>query len=402
MMKRISAAYVLVALSALTALSAGCGTDAEGPVTRPFHETGWYSPQAGDTRRYVDTLQSVSMIEIPMGIGGSSTLKLGEIQGVVYTTLLMQFNYDSLFNYEGMTVDSVILDLPVITVQDTLFHLGVTFNELYEGFTEEDTITAPLPCDPDPIPGAYGETVRDINIERTEFSIDRSIVQDWLDGTGSPWEYGISINWAYEPDTLGLIEMYAQNYGINPPALRVIFEGGVSVILPAVSDYAVTRDAIPGLAAAGGVARRVHVKFDLSGVPENAAVNYSALIFSTRGAGGLGATYGEQMIGLPADFQYYIYTPDSSDPDDPGILEGTGVSANKLPVNIDATIKIPLGQYTVDILSGARENNGLVLQSDLEATRVQILALYDSTAGDSLRPYVEVIYTMPTDFGRGE
>jgi len=400
-MKRIYLAYVLIAAIAVLAMSAGCGTDAEGPVTRPFHESGWYSPKAGDTERYVDTLSNVSMIEIPYGIGHSSILKLGEIKGVRYTTLLMQFNYDSLPNYDGMTVDSVVLDLPVITVQDTLFHLGVTFNELLEDFSEDDTITSPSAYDPDPIRGALGETVRDISFERTEFSIEKTIVQDWVDGTADPWPYGISINWAYLPDTLGLIEMFAQNYGTNPPVLRVLFDGGTEVLFPVVSDYAITEDRITALAAAGGTARRIYFEFDLDGVPELAALNYSALVFHTDGSSGLGATYSEMLIGASTDFPYYLYTPDSSDPDDPGILEGTGVSRNMLPVTIDAKIKIPLGQYMIDILNGTRVNRGLVLQSDLEASRVQILALYDTAAGDSLRPYIEVIYTMPTDF-RGE
>ncbi len=397
-MKRLYIAYLLFGVFVVLALAAGCGTDAEGPVTRPFHESGWYSPLAGDTERYVDTLRSVSMIELPQGIGGSSTLKLGEIQGVVYTTLLMQFNYDSLVNFDGMTVDSVILDLPVITVQDTLFHLGVTFNELLEGFAEEDTIISPPAYDPDPIPGASGETVRDISFERTEFSIDKTIVQGWIDGSSDPWVNGISINWAYQPDTLGLIEMYSQNFGSNPPLLKVIFEGGGSVLLPVISDYAITSDQIAVLAAAGGTARRLFFEFDFAGVPELASVHYSALVFHTDGSMGLGATFGEQLLGVTTDFSYYLYTPDSSDPNDPDILKGTGVSANILPVNIDARIKIPLGQYTIDVLNGTRVNHGLILQSDVEHTRVQILAIFDSASGDSLRPYLEVIYTMPTDF----
>ncbi len=394
MMRRIYFAYALIAAVAVLALSAGCGTDAEGPVTRPFHESGWYSPHAGDTERYVDMLRSVSMIEIPYGIGHSSILKLGEIKGVRYTNLLMQFSYDSLVNYEGMTVDSVVLDLPVVTVQDTLFHLGVTFNELLEDFSEDDTITLPPMYDPDPIQGALGETIRDISFERTEFSIDRTIVQEWVDGTADPWTHGISINWAYIPDSLGLIEMYAQDYGTNPPVLRVLFDGGTEVILPVVSDYAITEDRITALAAAGGTARRLYFEFDLDGVPELATLNYSALVFHTDGSSGLGATYSEMLIGAPTDFQYDLYAPKASDPDSIDIL----ISRSLLPVTIDAKIKIPLGQYTIEVLNGTRVNTGLVLKSTLETTRVQILAIYDAAAGDSLRPYIEVIYTMPTDF----
>jgi len=395
-MKRIYFAYALIAAFAVLALTGGCGTDAEGPVTRPFHESGWYSPQAGETERYVEMIDSVSMIEIPWGIGESSILKLGEIKGVRYTTLLMQFSYDSLVNFEGMTVDSVILDLPVIIVQDTLFHLGVTFNELLEDFSESSTITSPPMYDPDPIRGANGETVRDISIERTEFSIDRTIVQEWVDGTADPWQHGISINWAYEPDTLGLIEMYAQDYGSNPPVLRVIFEEGDEVLLPDISDYAITEDRITVLATAGGTARRLFFEFDLDGVPEHATLHYSALVFNTDGSEGLGATYAEMLIGLSTDFQYELLSPASDvGSDTTDVL----ISRNLLPVTIDAKIKIPLGLTMVEILNGTRVNTGFLLQSSLETKRVQILAIFDTAAGDSLRPYLEIVYTMPTDFG---
>jgi hypothetical protein len=193
--------------------------------------------------------------------------------------------------------------------------------------------------------------------------------------------------------------MYAQNFGTNPPVLRVRFNGGEEVLLPSISDYAITSDQITELAAAGGTARRIYFEFDLDGVPDLATVNYSALVFHTKGSAGLGATYGEILVGASTDFPYYLYTPDSTGVDNPGVLLGTGVSRNLLPPTIDAKIKIPLGQYTIDVLTGARRNTGLVLQSDLESSRIQILALYDSAAGDSLRPYIEVIYTMPTDFG---
>ena len=396
MMKRIYLAYALFAAAAVLALTGGCGTDAEGPVTRPFHESGWYSPQAGETERYVEMLRDVSMIEVPWGIGESSILKLGEIKGVRYTTLLMQFSYDSLVNFEGMTVDSVILDLPVIIVQDTLFHLGVTFNELLEDFSESSTITSPPMYDPDPIRGANGETIRDISIERTEFSIERTIVQGWVDGTADPWQHGISINWAYEPDTLGLIEMYAQDYGSNPPVLRVIFEGGDEVLLPDISDYAITEDRITVLATAGGTARRLFFEFDLDGVPEHAMLHYSALVFNTDGSEGLGATYAEMLIGLSTDFQYELLSPASDvGSDTTDVL----ISRNLLPVTIDAKIKIPLGLTMVEILNGTRVNTGFLLQSSLETKRVQILAIFDTAAGDSLRPYLEIVYTMPTDFG---
>jgi uncharacterized protein YceK len=384
--------YLYLVLVLLAAIS-GCGTDAESPVTAPFLDSGYYSPEAGETFRYVDSLRAVSVIEVPKGIGGSSLLKLGEVKGIRYSSILMDFDFDSIGNYEGRTVDSVILDLPVITVMDTLFHLQVTFNELTAGFTEEDTITVVPPYDPNPIMGAEGETVRDISIERTQFSIEAGPVQDWIDGTAEPWEHGIAINWFDpEPDTLGLIEMNAQNRGTDPPVLKVIFDDGQDAVFPVRKDYAITRHVGDELAVVGGTAQRLFFEFDLDSIPEDASIHYSALVLNIDGSAGLGATVGEILLGLSTDFYYYLYTPETD------LLEGTGVARDMILTTSSGEVKIPLGRYTIDIAEGEREKTGLVLQSDLENVRIQKLAVYDRGAEESLRPYIEVYYSMPSSF----
>ncbi len=382
---------------AMAAVFSCCSSDPEGPVASVFIEDGSYPSDAGETVRYVNTLNNVTAVDVPVGIGKSSLLRLGETEGIRFESILMRFDFDSIGNYADLTVDSVYLDLPVTIVQDTLFHLKVTFNELLEDFSDEDTITAIPSFDPDPVLGANGETVRDINIERVRFSIDEAMVQGWIDG-GIPWQYGIAVNWAEEPDSSGLIEMYSENYGSDPPVLKVIFTDESSAVFPVVEDYVVTSFSGDGLDCVGGVAMRLLFEFGLEDLPEDAMIQYSALVLHTDGGKGLGATGGDILLGLTSDFIFYLYTPDSPDIYDPGFLEGTGVAANLFLATMSAEVRIPLVGFTLDLHAGKRENTGLVLQSNQENSRFQRASFYDMAAGDSLRPYIEVVYTLPADF----
>lgn len=391
---------LLLAASALAVL-AGCGTDAEGPVVAPFLEQGTYDPRAGETVRYVDTLSGALTVDVPTGVGRSSLLKLGEARGVRFEAVLLAFDFDSIPFYQGSTVDSAVIDLPVIAVQDTLFHLGVRFHELLAGFSEDDTLTAVPPYDPIPIGGPEGGTVLDLNFERTEFAVDPAVAQPWLDGVADPWPNGIVLVWAREPDTLGVIEMNSRNRGTDPPVLRLYLSGDKELVLPVVSDFTVSRCRECGFAAVGGVARRILFEFDLSGIPEEAILHYSALVLHVDGSEGLGATGGELLLGISADFFYYLYAPDAADPTDPGLLQGTGIARDSFAPNVDTRLRIPLGRYMVDLLSGERANTGLVLQSDLERVRIQKAAFMTTAAGDSLRPHIEIVYSMPAEFGGG-
>ena len=375
----------------------GCTSDPEGPVASVFIEDGSYPPKAGETVRYVDTLSSVTVVDVPVGIGKSSILRIGETEGIRFESILMKFDFDSIGNYAGQTVDSVYLDLPITIVQDTLFHLKVTFNELLEDFSDEDTITTVPLFDGVPLLGANGETFRDINIERVGFSMEEAMVQGWIDGE-VPWQYGISINWAEEPDSLGLIEMYSEDYGSDPPVLKVIFTDETSVNFPVIEDYAVTSFSGDGLDCVGGVATRLFFEFGFEDLPEDAMIHYSALVLHTDGGNGRGATGGDILLGLASDFIYYLYTPDSNDIYDPGFLEGTGVAANAFLATLSDEVRIPLVGFTLDVHSGTRENTGLVFQSNQESSRYQKASFYNMASGDSFRPYIEVVYSLPADF----
>ncbi len=388
----------LITVLLLAAVFTGCSSDPQGPVNAVFMEDSTYTPRAGETVRYVDTLRSLSVVPVPVGIGQSSLLKLGEIKGFRFEAVLMSFDFETLSEHAGKTVDTFLIDLPVTAV-DTDFHLGISFFELTSPFTEEDTITAVPDHLPSPIEGPNGETVRDLNIDRVEFDLALAIAQDWIDGATEPWENGIVITWAAEPDTAGLIEMKSRNFGSDPPALRVSFTDGTEAVFACDQDYTVTDYTIEGIECAGGAATRVYFEFDLDGVHEDAMVHYSALVLHVDGNEGFGATGGEQLLGFSTDFLYYLYTPDSGDIMDPGFLKGTGVATNAFTPTITDELRIPLGGFTRDVLEGLRVNTGLVLQSNLEHVRYQKAVIFDMAAGDSLRPYIEIIYTLPADFG---
>ena len=50
-----------------------------------------------------------------------------------------------------------------------------------------------------------------------------------------------------------------------------------------------------------------------------------------------------------------------------------------------------------DVLRNARANTGLVLQSNLESTRIQRVSFVSPGGADA--PYIEIIYSLPADFG---
>jgi hypothetical protein len=375
-----------------------CSSDPEGPVASIFLEDGSYKPDAGETFRYVNTLTDIRVVEVAGGIGKSSLLKLGEKDGIRFESILMKFDIDSLENYSGMTVDSVSIDFTRVVVSPADFHLGITFHELTGSFSEDDTISVAPSYIADPIEGPAGETVRDFNFERISFSLNPDIVQDWIDGSGTPWTEGIIIRWEGELDSLGLIEMLSQNYGSDPPALRVRFSDESIATFPATEDYNIASYEGEGLACVGGTATRVFFESDLGDIDGDAMIHYSALVLHVDGTRGFGSTTGEGELGFTDDFIFYLYTPDSDDIADPEFLAGTGVATNTFIPSVSDELRIPLGGFTRDVLEGLRINKGLVFQSDMELVRYQKAGFFDMSAADSLRPYIEIIYSRPADF----
>lgn len=394
--------WIVLLASVSLVFAASCGSDSEAPYSVEFQESGIFDPVSGGTFRFVEPLAG-DVFDVPTGIGQSSVLKLGGLSGLHFEAALMSFDFDSLSFDTGRTVDSAAVDIAVVTVSDTLpgFSVQTTFHELFASFSEDDTITTVPPYDPAAIGGPDG-TVRSLSLESGPLFLDRETVQRWVDGLETPWPNGI-VMIADPADTTGIVEFKSANYGSDPPVVRIWYDDGTERVLAADEDYnIVTFTGGPGLHAVGGTATRVSLPFTLDGFDERAIVQRASLVLTVDGDAGLGATPGEIAQGITEDFFAYVYTPDSADPGDPGFLEGTGVAITSFDPRVTETIRFSITGFVVDIVEGERENKGLILQSNLEISRVQRASFFTSAAADSsLRPAMEIIYTLPADFSGG-
>lgn len=388
-------------LFALTAFVLACCTsDPEGPVSEIFLEDGTYGPRGNVPDTIFTAAVSGTTISIPDGIGNSLLLVIGESAGIEYRAILMKFKPVPSEEHSGKQVSSAVLHLPIRVAPDSAFSLDATFNELEEDFSEEDTIISVPPHDSEAIPDTLGETVRVLSINVVDYSLDGSLVQEWLDGTRE--HHGVAVLLEEGAASGGLIEMNARELGSDPPAIRVEFEDGSDTVYAAVTDYSVASFEGEGLHCIGGVATRIFFEFDLEELlHEKAIINYARLVLSVEKEGGLGATPGEEsLLGLSRDFIFYMYTPNVSDPGDTLWRSGTGVGLGSFNPRGSETLTIGMTGFIEDILLGLRENTGLVLQSDLERVRIQKASFYTGETESSLRPRIEVVYSRPAEFAR--
>ncbi len=390
---KLKSRYWIVAVFLAFALS--CSSDPEGPVSQKFVDDGTYGVKGGDIHRVVVPVSAVT-VSVPEGVGTGRLLILGRLQGIEYRAVLIKFDFTLDADDAGKTVSSARLHLPIQVSTPEDFVLPATFHELLSSFEDSSSITAVPPYDPDPIPDSLGVTVDTLGIERTEFGIDTAVVNGWLSGTRE--HNGIAIVWAAVPDTTTSLEIKSREYGSDPPAVRVTFTDGTSATFPSNADYSVAVFEEPGLNCVGGLARRVSFGFDPAGIPERAMVNAAFLVLKVRGDKGFGGATGEQLvIGYTSIFSYYLYAPDSADTLSSDFRKGTGVDQNSLDPTVSKTLKLPLRGYMGDLLRGARENTGLVLQSNLESSRIQRVSFVSPGGADA--PYLEIFYSLPADFG---
>jgi hypothetical protein len=383
---------VLAGLGLLAALFS-CSSDPEGPVSQKFVDGGSLGVKGGGSFKAIIPVEATT-VRVPLGVGTRPLLGLGELRGVRFQAVLLRFSLKLSHADSLKTVASAQLHLPVQVASPADFAVKVTFNELAEDFNDADTIAAIPQFNPVPVADSLGATVRDLTVESLNFSLDTSIVAGWLT-RGRP-SHGVAVMLAAPPDTSGLIEMNAHERGTDPPALHVQFTDGTDTSFATVADYTVVLFTEGGLNCLGGVAQRIKFTFDLGTLPARAMVNASFLVLKTRGDQGVGATTGEVLLlGRTQDFSYHLYAPGSPDTLSAAFLTGTGVDLASFDPLASATVRMQLRGYTSDVLRGARTNNGLVLGSDLETSRVQKASF---AAGGDDAPHLEVFYTLPAVF----
>lgn len=373
-----------------------CSSQPEGPVTEQFLDSLSYGVKVGDTR--VDTFEvNASTIHVPFGIGSSSLLRIGEIQGIVFEAILLSVDLSEASEHAGKQVSRAVLSMPVRIADTTLY---VYCHELLQAFEDEDTISAVPPFDPVAIPDSLGEAVRVLSLDEQEFSFDTSLARQWF--TGGRERLNLAIVWHDERNPKGFIEMHALEYGSEQVLFRVDFTDGTADTFLVAADYSVASFESEGLDCVGGVATRIHFTFSLDDLDERAMIHSSSLVLTVKGNVGLGVSPGESIIlFLGSDFYYYLYTPGSSNPANPDFLGGIEVDNGKIDPAETRILKMPLRGFTADVAQGIRANTGLVLQSDLETVRVQRASFYEADNDTIVRPYIEVIYSLPADFVGG-
>jgi len=382
---------ILLALSLVVMFS--CSSDPEGPVTERFMDEGSYTVKAGDTYR-IKVPVSVRTFPVPVATGERPVLGLGRLKGVCYKAVLMKFDFTSGPGFQNRTIDKAILKLPVRVVPpDSSFTVDFTINELLESFNESDTLTNIPDYSTEPVPDSLGVVDRRLGIVSTEFSLDKTNVAEWLSAGG---ERSIALIMQSQSDSSGVVEMNAHEMGSDPPAITVSFTDSTDTVYAAVEDYNIIQIQDSSLSYVGGVAQRLLFTFSLDAVNDSAMVHASFLVVSIDGAGSFGATPADEaIIGRSSTFLYYLYTPDSGDINSTGILSGTGVDRGSFIALDSTTVRFNLRGFIPDLISGFRENTGLVLQSDEELFRVQKAVL---GSGDGFEPYIEIIYSLPARF----
>jgi hypothetical protein len=393
-LKKITGGFLILLVSA-------CSEDPQGPVSSRFIDGGTYVPGGGETFCEIIPVDGITSNITATGVGGrSSLLKFGRNRNLEFNRILLDFNFDSLSIHYGKTVERVELDLSLVSSPDAELRFGIY--PLTGSFTEDDSLfgDSSVGIEADPVPDETGSTApRVLAAGSIEFGIDPAVVQGWLDQESDPWAEGVALVIEEEPDSNGFFEFYSINYGQDPIVMRVYFAAAGGDTFAVESDYSVPEYLPEGeLAVIGGAATRLHFTFDLETLSDSAMVHYSALVLQVLGSEGFGITAGEQqLLGLDAKFFSYLYAPDSDDPADDAFWEGTGVDRQEFFATSSRKIEFPLRGYTNDVLYGSRENNGLVLQSDLENIRFQKVSFYSGEA-DSLNPYIKVIYSLPAEF----
>lgn len=382
---------ILIALSLFAFIS--CSSDPEGPVSEKFMNEGSYTVKAGDTYR-VKVPVSVRTFSVPVAKGDRPILGLGKMKGVCYEAILLKFDFTLNTDFQNKNIDKAILSLPVRTVSpDSNFTVYFTINELIADFSETDTLTKIPDYSSDAIPDSVGNPDRQLGIVNKEFDIDKSYIDKWISSGG---ERSIAIIMRSQSDSSGIVEMHAHEWGADPPVIAVTFTDSTDTVFAAVEDYNIIQNQDSSLCYLGGVAQRLHFTFSLDAVSDSAMVHASFLVVSFDGTRSFGATPADEaLLNRSSMFLYYLYTPKSEDVSSAEILSGTGVDRGQFITSDSTTVRFNLRGFIPDLISGARDNTGLVLQSDEELLRVQKAAL---RSRGEFEPYIEIIYSMPARF----
>jgi len=364
----------------------GCSSDADTPLGSEFYSDGILGSRPGEV--FAETLTVAAgdtSVHVSSLVSHDQWLSLS-VSSRYRSTILLRFDLSAGAADSGKAVRRADIRLRLGEQSKDLV-MPARFYRLSAPFAEGDTLLE-LSLLPNPIPDGSG-----VNVEREmklvgDYSLPPSLVEDWLAGVQE--HRGIAIVPQIADTTLELQFGAGENQddGLHP-FLDVGFEDGSSGFYPIADDatFYDTLSTSTNLVLSDGYARRVFLPVDLGGVRSDAIIHSAELELSLA-----------PVLVEGTDLMVELYAPGSSNPSDPGFLEGQKVTEVVVTPGAGSLL-LPVRNILLFFLAGTVPNNGLVLKFGSEGSDLRHIEFYSSSASAEKRPRLRIVYSSAPDFG---
>jgi hypothetical protein len=369
----------LAALAAVAGLLA-CGDSDDTPLGSEFIADGLLGSKPGVVfDDSIDVSGDTVYTYFPL-IDKRSYLETG-IQNGYQRTTLVKADFSTAGDDTNKTVFRATLRINIINFAEYETQLQARFLELGTEYNEGDSVAVldTTTVIPDPDTGAQE---RDLAFGTPSYELPNALVEAWIKGDSI--HNGIAVVYSDAGDKL---MGFDSRESAEDPSINVDFVDGTKTDYKVTDDGFYTRplSSTSELVISDGFVRRIYFQVDLSQVDDSAAVHNARVVFNFVPNSVFGANQ-----------KVFLYVPNSSDPDDPGFLVGTGVISRTLDP-ASGVLELPLTNVLLLILSGEVPDNGFVLRWDSENIEVRQAEFYTSAHG-SLKPKVYLTYSTPADF----
>jgi hypothetical protein len=344
------------------------------------------SSDLGAVKRLRVPASSDTSFSVPsISTGSGSTLYIGHIQDIQAASMIRFTGLE-----DTAPIDSAILIINVSRVINStqipgsvnLYTLTSTWDDL--SFKSSD-------FNPDFI-GDYAGTIEVANdsIDTLRYKMDTSLIMQWMDSTLNAANNGLYL----ETEDDLMLECFSRDMSasVTTGAQLLLYFTGDSTRYPAsyeatydlfIASSAV-RPAADQLLLESGTAFRAFMTFDLGTFSRRDIINRATLILTA-----------DTLLTLPATQQTLYITACFLD----SLSEFTELECASANSSIgtyeSGKCRIDLTPQIQSIISEPLENLGFLIQNSEESSKVQRLIFYSTHADSSLRPTLEITYTLP-------
>jgi hypothetical protein len=373
------AAVVLLLLAA----GGGCSSDPDTPLGSEFIESGIIGSDPGEI--FQDTLL-VETGDVSFVVGdyifNSDRLELGR-KDDVETWPVLRVDFSAAGADTLLTVREASLRLVMSETSETL---SAVFRELGTELVDSDTLKGIALGDT--ILDDEGAAARTMTFADPTYDLPPALVQDWIRKKRP--RNGIAVVLDDPADTTRLAFQSTERGTDLRPTLRVIFTNDK------ISTYAMSVDgtfanetyATPNLLLSDGVTRRILFPVDLTAFDPNTLVHEAKIVLHH---------VPDTILGT--DVSVTLYAPETTDTGDPGVLDGTAVSATVM-IEESGVLSFSIRNILSTLIAKGTEENALVLRYSNEGSAVRRAEFYGSAAADSLAPAFTFTYSKSPRFGK--